>query len=241
MAPLSDSSRLWRKCCWIGLFVDGKNGNLPDFVSLTICCDHASGLSQGYPTPRAQVADNDLALGRIVQAISQSFYWKETAIFVVEDDSQAGVDHVDGHRAPVLVVSPYVKRGAIDSTYYTQIDVVRTIEQILGLPPMNQRDLAAAPMRTVFTDEPNLTPYTVVPNQIAINEMVPATSASAFERAWKSVSAQMFAARPAKADTQDENLLNRAIWYGTMGFKKPYPGDTKVLLPKQVSVTHSTA
>ena len=179
MAPLSDSSRLWRKCCWIGLFVDGKNGNLPDFVSLTICCDHTSGLSQGYPTPRAQVADNDLALGRIVQAISQSFYWKETAIFVVEDDSQAGVDHVDGHRAPVLVVSPYVKRGAIDSTYYTQIDVVRTIKQILGLPPMNQRDLAAAPMRTVFTDD--LTPYTVVPNQIAINKMVPATSASAFE------------------------------------------------------------
>ena len=113
--------------------------------------DHTEGTSPGYPTPRATVADNDLALGRIVEAISKSRYWKESAIFVTEDDSQDGVDHVDGHRTVGLVIGPHVKRGVVDSTFYTIINMYRTMEQVLGLPPLNQFDLAAQPMFSSFT------------------------------------------------------------------------------------------
>ena len=212
-----------------------QNGNLPDLTLLTICCDHTSGISTGFPTPQAQIADNDLALGRIVDAISHSRYWKDTAIFVVEDDSQAGVDHVDGHRAPAFVISPYAKRGVTDSTYYTQVDMVRTIEQILGLPPMNQRDLTASPMRHAFSDSPDLTPYNAIPSNIPLNELTQATaSTSKIEKAWQKASTKMFAVRPKEPDRQDENLLNRAIWYSAFNFSRPYPGDSKILLPQEV-------
>ena len=100
--------------------------------------DHTEGTSPGFPTPRAQVADNDLALGRIVEAISKSRYWKESAIFVTEDDSQDGLDHVDGHRTVGLAISPYTRHGIVDSNFYTIVNMYRTIEQILGLPPTNQ-------------------------------------------------------------------------------------------------------
>jgi Phosphoesterase family len=190
-----------------------QNGDLPDLTLLTICCDHTSGISTGFPIPQAQIADNDLALGRIVDAISYSRYWKDTAIFVAEDDSQAGVDHVDGHRAPAFVISPYAKRGVTDSTYYSQVDMVRTIEQILGLPPMNQRDLAASPMRHAFSDSPDFTPYNAIPSNIPLNELTQATaSTSKIEKAWQKASTKMFAVRPKEPDRQDENLLNRAIW-----------------------------
>jgi len=150
-----------------------RNGNLPSLVMMQLNTDHTSGTAANFPTPRAQVADNDLALGRVVEAISKSRYWKDSAIFVIEDDTQTGLDHVDGHRTPAYVISPWVKRGVVDSTYYTQIDMVRTIEQILGLRPMNQMDLAATPMRSLFTKTPNNTPYTAAPNEIPLDEMNP--------------------------------------------------------------------
>ena len=112
-----------------------KNGNLPRLVVLLLPQDHTNGTAPGYPTPRACVADNDLALGRVVEAISHSRYWKESAIFVTEDDAQNGLDHVDGHRTVGLVISPWTRRAAVDSTFYTTINMYRTIEQILGLPP----------------------------------------------------------------------------------------------------------
>src|SRR5262245_10834947 len=127
-----------------------KNGNLPQLVLLLLYDDHTEGTAPGFPTARAAVADNDLALGRIVEAISKSRYWKESAIFVTEDDSQDGLDHVDGHRTVGLVVSPYTKRGQVDSNFYTIVNMYRTIEQILGLPPRNQFDVAAEPMFSVF-------------------------------------------------------------------------------------------
>jgi hypothetical protein len=136
-----------------------RNGNLPDLNLLLLYDDHTEGTSPGFPTPRASVADNDLALGRIVEAISKSRYWKESAIFVTEDDSQDGLDHVDGHRTVGLVISPYTKHGHVDSTFYTIVNMFRTIEQILGLPPMNQFDDAAEPMFSLFTNKPDLTPY----------------------------------------------------------------------------------
>jgi YVTN family beta-propeller protein len=126
----------------------------------------------GTPDPEAQVADNDLAVGRIVDEISHSQYWKDSAIFVVEDDSQAGADHVDGHRAPVQIISPYAQHGVVDSTYYSQITMVRTIEQILGAQPLNQKLAAATPMFGAFTNKPDLTPFTAVPNQVPLTEGV---------------------------------------------------------------------
>ncbi len=150
-----------------------KNGNLPRLDRLLLPADHTNGTAPGYPTPRAMVADNDLALGRIVEAISRSRYWKESAIFVTEDDAQNGLDHVDGHRTVGLVISPWARRDAVDSTFYTTINMYRTIEQILGLPPTNQFDLAAEPMFSAFTAEPDFSPYTALPNRIPLDEMNP--------------------------------------------------------------------
>ncbi|GMA66010.1 alkaline phosphatase family protein [Alicyclobacillus fastidiosus] len=214
-----------------------KNKNLPNLMIMSLPDDHTAGTSPGYPTPEAMVADNDLALGRMVDAISHSPYWKDSAIFVVEDDSQNGVDHVDGHRMPALVISPYAKRQTVDHTYYTQVDVVRTIEQILGLPPMNQMDAAATPMRDAFTDKPDFTPYNVVANQIPLNQMnpsptaIPSTSAGVVQKAWATTAKQMFKGTPQDEDHPNEALLNRDIWYSAKGFNTPYPGDKKVLLP----------
>ena len=118
------------------------------------------------------MADNDLAVGKIVDEISHSKYWKDSAIFVVEDDSQDGADHVDGHRAPVQVISPWAQHGVVDSTYYSQITMVRTIEQILGAQPLNQKLAAATPMFGAFTNKPDFTPFTAVPNQVPLTEGV---------------------------------------------------------------------
>src|SRR6185312_8936551 len=120
--------------------------------------DHTGGPVNGA----AQVADNDLAVGKIVDKISHSEYWKDSAIFVVEDDSQAGTDHVDGHRAPIQIISPWAKHGVVDDTYYSQINMVRTIEQILGAQPLNQKVAAATPMYGAFTDKPDYTPFNAV-------------------------------------------------------------------------------
>ena len=126
----------------------------------------------GTPDPEAQVADGDVAVGKIVDEISHSEYWKDSAIFVVEDDSQDGADHVDGHRAPVQIISPWAQHGTVDSTYYSQLTMVRTIEQILGAQPLNQKLAAATPMYGAFTNKPDYTPFTAVPNQVPLTEGV---------------------------------------------------------------------
>jgi YVTN family beta-propeller protein len=130
----------------------------------------------GTPDPEAQVADGDLAVGKIVDEISHSKYWKDSAIFVVEDDSQDGADHVDGHRAPIQIISPWAQHGKVDSTYYSQITMVRTIEQILGAQPLNQKLAAATPMYGAFTNKPNYTPFNTLPNQVPLTEGVADTS-----------------------------------------------------------------
>src|SRR5262249_19760752 len=121
--------------------------------------DHTGGTKPGTPTPRAMVADNDLALGRVVEAVSNSVYWKDSAIFIVEDDSQSGPDHVDSHRSVLLVASPLAKRSCVDHTCYSTSSVLRTIELILGLVPMSQYDAAATPMYNAFQAAPNLGNY----------------------------------------------------------------------------------
>ena len=124
----------------------------------------------GPITPEAGVADGDLAVGDVVDTISHSKYWKSSAIFVVEDDSQDGADHVDGHRAPIQIISPWALHGKVDNTYYSQLNMVRTIEQILGAQPLNQKLAAATPMYDAFTNTPNNKPFTAVPNQIPLTE-----------------------------------------------------------------------
>jgi YVTN family beta-propeller protein len=142
-----------------------KNGPA-NFNMLWLSSDHTGG-----PTyPEAGVADNDLATGQIVDTISHSKYWKDSAIFVLEDDSQDGADHVDGHRAPVQVISPWSQHGKVINTYYSQISAVRTIEQILGAQPLNEKVAAATPMYDAFTTKPDYTPFNAVPNQVPLTE-----------------------------------------------------------------------
>jgi hypothetical protein len=197
-----------------------QNGNLPNLVILLLYDDHTEGTSPGFPTPRAMVADNDLALGRIVEAISKSRYWKESAIFVTEDDSQDGLDHVDGHRTVGLAISPYTRHGVVDSNFYTIVNMYRTIEQILGLPPRNQFDLAAEPMFTTFTTKADYAPYTAVPNTIPLNEMnSPLAGLQGLQRELAQFSMTIDSSEP---DSAPADLLNRAIWHSVKGFDTPY-------------------
>ncbi|MBE3011013.1 phosphoesterase [Microbispora sp. NEAU-D428] len=216
----------------------------------------------GPPNGAAQVADNDLAVGKIVDTISHSEYWKDSAIFVVEDDSQNGLDHVDGHRAPIQIISPWAKHGTVDSHYYTQITMIRTIEQILGIQPMNQKDSAATPMAAAFTGKPDYTPFTALPNRTSLtlglsgsnlpscgaDTPAPQNSAAAAAPsakvpkgkqeiatkwgAWKSH--QSFNGPNARADSGNPEQMNRFSWYEAHDYKKPYPGDDEIYAPDQV-------
>src|SRR5262245_16341529 len=156
---------------WLEEFTDhDRRGQVPALSIIRLGNDHTSGTRAGWPTPRAMVAENDLAIGRLIEAIAASSIWKESAIFILEDDAQNGPDHVDAHRSPVLVVSPFSKRQAVDSTLYTTSSVLRTIELILGLPPMSQYDAAATPMYNAFQPTPDLKPFTHVPARIPFDE-----------------------------------------------------------------------
>jgi YVTN family beta-propeller protein len=198
-----------------------RNGNFPNLVMMLLPDDHTVGTSPGSPTPRATVADNDLALGRIVEAISKSRFWKDTVIFVVEDDAQGGADHVDGHRTVAFCISPYTRRGAVDSTLYNQTSIVRTIELILGLPPMNQFDLTATPMYECFGAEKDLSPYIALPNKIPLDELNPPLRALRGK-------ALYFAQQSLKQnftypDAADEDMLNRIIWHSVKGYDVRFP------------------
>jgi hypothetical protein len=199
-----------------------RKGELPELMVMLLPDDHTAGVNPGHPTPRAMVADNDLALGRIVAAVSQSRFWPETAIFVVEDDAQAGLDHVDGHRTVALAISPYTRRGAVVSELYTQVSMVATIERILGLRPMNQLDLAAPLMTACFTGHPDRTPYTARPNRIPLDEMNP--SAARLTRAQRTWLARSLAQDFTHADAADEQTLDRIVWHSVKGVGTPYPG-----------------
>ena len=198
-----------------------KTGKLPNLVYLALPCDHTDGTRPGYPTPRAMVADNDLALGQIVEAISHSKFWPKTCIFVVEDDPQNGFDHIDPHRTVALVISPYTKRKYVDSTCYNQTGMVKTIEMLLGLPPMNQLDLSATPMRYAFQEKADLTPYRAVPNRIRLDEMNPDVkklAGKALHWAKKSLELNLD-----EGDEADEDALNRILWHAVRGYETPYP------------------
>jgi YVTN family beta-propeller protein len=243
---------------------DVAAGTVPALSLLWIICDHTGG----PPTPQAQQADNDLAVGRIIDYISHTSVWSSSAIFIEEDDAQNGVDHVDGHRSPGYIVSPYaVQNAAADHTYYTQVNMTRTIEQILGLPPMNQFDLVASPMRTAFvTGTPptaNFNPWTHVPNLIPLTQGVTATTASVSNKAaikaaaklqkkpsaaavevlraaWIQKKTELFAGKLTKPDAEDPEIVNHFNWYMATGFTRPYPGESKVRPPSDFKISART-
>jgi hypothetical protein len=221
---------------------DVAAGTVPALSILWIMDDHTGG----PPTPEAQQADNDLAVGRIIDYISHSKVWSSSAIFLEEDDAQNGVDHVDGHRSPGYIVSPYaVQNGPTDHTYYTQVNMTRTIEQILGLPPMNQFDLVASPMRTAFVkgDAPasNFAPWTHVPNQVPLTEGVSASvdkptdnvKVKRLRAAWLQKKTEIFAGKMTKPDSEDPDTVNHLNWYMSTGFTRPYPGEKTVRPPSE--------
>jgi YVTN family beta-propeller protein len=198
-----------------------KNDSLPRLNVILLPQDHTSGTSPGFPTPRAMVADNDLALGRLVEAISKSRYWKDSVIFVTEDDAQSGLDHVDGHRTIGMVIGPWVKRKAVDSTFYTTIHMYRTIQHLLGLPPQNQFDLAAEPMFSVFTEKADLSPYVAEKNRVPLDEMNPPLRAlRGTEREGAEASLRMDFSEP---DEAPADVLDRIIWHAVKGWNTPYP------------------
>ncbi len=199
-----------------------RKRTFPNLVYLFLPCNHTNGTRAGAPTPRAMVADNDLALGMVVAAVSKSKLWPKTCILVTEDDPQNGFDHVDGHRTVGLAISPYTKRKAVDSTCYNQTGMVKTIELILGLPAMTQLDLSATPMRNCFSDKPDLTAYACVKNNIPLDEM------NQPPRKLKG-KAKEFALKSAELDFDeedkaDEDTLNRILWFAMRG-NQPYPAD----------------
>ncbi len=206
---------------------DVAGGTVPTLSILWIMDDHTGG----PPTVDAEEADNDLAVGRIIDTISHSNVWGSSAIFIEEDDAQNGVDHVDGHRSPGYIVSPYaVQNGPTDHTYYTQVNMTRTIEQILGLNPLNQYDLIASPMLTDFTNTPNAAPWTHVANQVPLDQGVTGSVVkhAALQLDWQALKTKMFAGKTAKADSVDPDTLNHYDWYEATHYTRPYPGEAKV-------------
>jgi YVTN family beta-propeller protein len=191
-----------------------KNGELPQLSIIRLGNDHTAGTRPGARTPRAMIAENDTALGRVVEAISRSRYWNESAIFVLEDDAQNGPDHVDAHRSPALVVSPFAKRRVVDSTLYTTSSMLRTMELILGLEPMSQYDASAAPMYGAFQPAPNAAPFAALPARVPLDELNTFTAYGAEASLRMNLD---------EADMAPELELNEIIWRSVRGADSPMP------------------
>ena len=229
-------------------------GQVPNLTVIWLPDDHTNGTTTGDPLPNNYEADNDLALGRLVDAVSHSKVWSSSAIFVTEDDAQDGVDHIDGHREPVYVISPYAAapqatgEGKVINTTYTVVNMERTIENILGMQPMSQFDRVATPMFDAFQDTPDDTPFDMVPANTPLNigpdgVPIPGTGPanytmntrahrmSPFEKAWNVASNRFMRPNMTKADIVDENFLNHVMWYSATGWHRRYPGDKAMLWP----------
>jgi YVTN family beta-propeller protein len=208
-----------------------SEGRMPQLILICLPNDHTSGTRSGSPTPSACVADNDLAFGRIVEAFTHSRFWKEMVIFGIEDDPQNGFDHVSGYRTTAYCISPYTKRGIVVSTQYNTTSLLRTIEQILGLPPMNQFDATATPMFDCFTLTPDFTPFEVLANQIPLDQMNPPPQeiADSLLRRNAQISASL---NFMKIDACPEDTLNRILWHAIKGSNSPYPLWAVTLVPE---------
>jgi len=198
-----------------------RTDSVPNFMFMSLGENHTQGTTPGAYTPKAQVASNDVAVGKIVEAITKSRSWPSFAIFVIEDDAQNGPDHVDSHRTAGLVISPYVKRGAVDSEMYSTVSMLRTVELLLGLPPMTQHDAAAAPMVNSFMAKPDLSGFTAVPPQIDLMAKNPPQGYGAAASARMDFS---------DYDRIDEDTLNRILWHSIKGTDVSYPAPVRRVL-----------
>ncbi|HET6409045.1 MAG TPA: alkaline phosphatase family protein, partial [Chthoniobacteraceae bacterium] len=199
-----------------------EKGGFPNFMIIFLPNDHTGGARAPSPTPGAQVADNDLALGQIVEAVSHSKFWPETVLFAIEDDPQNGWDHVSGYRTTCYVASPYTKRRQTISDAFNQTSLLRTMELILGLPPMNQLDATATSMSSCFMENPDLTPFISVPNRVPLDEFnkEPKKIADPILREDAIKSAEL------NLDEQDkcpEGVLNGILWRAMKGTTEPFP------------------
>ncbi|HEY3202529.1 MAG TPA: bifunctional YncE family protein/alkaline phosphatase family protein [Thermoanaerobaculia bacterium] len=203
------------------------NGRLPRLSIIRLGNDHTAGTRPGYPTPRAMIAENDQALGRLVETISRSRYWKDSAIFVLEDDAQNGPDHVDAHRSVALIASPWARRGAVDSTLYTTSGMLRTIELILGLPPMSQYDAAAKPMYAAFRSKPDPLPFVRRKARVSLDERNDA-------KAWGAKAS--LAMDLEEADRAPDRELNEIIWRSVRGEDSPMPPPVRAAFVRPLEV-----
>jgi hypothetical protein len=187
---------------------------LPHMNTLRIINDHTEGLKKGRPTPFVHVADNDLAVGEFVEYLSKSPVWKESVVFILEDDAQDGADHVDAHRSPAYVAGGFVKRHFVDHTLYSTTSMLRTIELILGLPPMSQYDAAATPMWRCFSPTPDMTPFSSLPANIDFNEK---------NTAWNELAKKSAGFDFTKEDRVPESQFNEVLWKGIKGINAIVP------------------
>jgi len=197
---------------------------VPQFSTIRLSSDHTSGASLNKPTPRAYVADNDLGLGRLVDHITHSKIWDRSAIFVLEDDAQNGPDHVDAHRSVLLVISPYIKRSYVDHTMYSTASILRTMELILGLPPMSQYDARATPLYAAFASEPTLTPFIALSNSYPLDELN--TRENELSRRSKTFDFR-------KEDAAPDIAFNEVIWKSVKGIDSEMPAPRRAAFLKE--------
>ncbi len=199
-----------------------KAGTVPNLIVMSLGENHTSGTAPGAYTPKAMVASNDVAVGKMVEAVTKSKVWSKSAIFIIEDDAQNGPDHVDSHRTTGLVISPYVKRKQVDSTMYSTVSMLRTIELLLGLPPMTQHDAAASPMVNSFMAKPDMSGFTALPARLDLMTKNPLHGYGAVESARMDFS---------EYDRIDMDALNRILWHSIKGENVPMPAPVRRALP----------
>jgi YVTN family beta-propeller protein len=198
-----------------------RTGNLPELMAFGMTSDHTMGTDPKAPTPNAMLADNDLALGRIVDVVSHSRFWSSTLILVVEDDSQNGVDHVDGHRTVALAIGPMVKHGAVDSHFYTQLSMIRTIQGLLGIEPSTRFQQNAQAMDSIFTRSSDLGAFNAIRPQVALDTMNPPLSALSGKQLWGARKSSMMNWN--HVDDVPTAVLNRILWWDHAGYNSGYP------------------
>jgi hypothetical protein len=195
-----------------------RDGKMPTLEIVRLPNDHTSGLRAGDRTPFAFMADNDLALGRMVEALSKTQFWKNTVMFVLEDDAQNGSDHVDSHRSPLLVISPF-SSGGVSHTFANTTDVLATIEELLGLGRLSQFDHFGRPLRTIWRGTPDVSPYVALKPSVSLDDRNPRVGIGARESMKLALD---------KEDQADEDLFNRILWRAIKGDKRPWPGSTRM-------------
>jgi YVTN family beta-propeller protein len=207
-----------------------KSGKMPQLILMHLNEDHTNGTRPGSPTPRAMVADNDLALGRIVERVSKSRFWGRMLILVVEDDAQDGLDHVDGHRTVALTIGPFIRRNAVDSTHYNHTSMIRTIQDIFQIPPRTRYLESARAMTSVFTTKADLSPYKCLAPGVPLDQMNPPLKALKGRQLWGA--RQSLAMNWNHVDDVPEETLNHILWWDAKGWNKPYPASRPTATPR---------